>query len=386
MAETWLQKKQKRPWTEGVLDIERRWDNAVDFSHGSFNNFWSERLKGKRDLLIIIGLGWDPRMSALLGLIKEFGGEGHRLVHEIHFSPSPTFESPYREFIENNGILLNNVASGWADIERINITTRKEGNFYIGDDEIRKFYREYDLGSFSDILVDISALPKSLFFTLLLILVKKVDLKHVPGNIHVVACQDVELDHQITESADDTRILKGFKGKFGQESKKGVPIIWSPVLARNKAISLSKLYDAISPKDIYPILPFPAKDPRSDDDLLIEYRQIFASEWNLNPLNMIYAAEDDPLDVYRSLFSLYEQQEDALSPLGGITMVVSALSSKISSIGVFMAAYEKNMAVMHPIGHHDPPSTMTLNYWSYEKMQLFKENLHSIWLAGEPYV
>ncbi len=357
----------------------------MDFSYGSFNRFWSERLKSNRDVLLITGLGWDPRMTALPGLIKEFGGEGRRLVHEIHFSPSLTFESQYREFIEQNANTLNALAANWAEIERINIITRKEGNFYIGDDEIKKHYYQYDFSSFSDILIDISALPKSLFFTLLLILVKKADKRHIDGNIHVVACQDVELDHQITESADDTRILKGFKGKLGKESQKNIPTIWAPVLAKNKSISLGKLYDAISPKDTYPILPFPAKDPRSDDDLLLEYRHIFASEWNLNPMNMIYAAEDDPLDVYRSLLSLCEQQEDALAPLGGISMVVSALSSKISSIGVFMAAYEKNMAVMHPIGRHDPPANMTLDYWNDKRMSLFKGNLHSIWLAGEPY-
>lgn len=325
-------------------------------------------------------------MTALPSLLNEFGGDGLRRVHLVHYTPTPNFESPHHEFIDKNMKELEKTTAGWAVVEKIAIYTRKEGNFYIGDDEIAKSYSRYDFNSFSDILVDVSALPKSLFFTLLLILVKKSDSRHSGVNIHAVACQDVELDSQITESTDNTRILKGFNGKLRKLSQQNIPVIWAPVLAGNKSISLRKLYDQIGPKDIYPILPFPSKNPRDDDDLLLEYRQIFASEWNLNPMNMIYAAEDDPLDVYRSLFSLHEQQEEALAPLGGISMVVSALSSKIASIGVFMAAFEKDMAIVHPIGRHDPPSNMTLAYWDNGKMKALKENLHSIWLAGEPYV
>lgn len=33
--------------------------------------------------------------------------------------------------------------------------------------------------------------------------------------------------------------------------------------------------------------------------------------------------------------------QEALKPLGGVSMVISALSSKLSSIGAFMAAFEK---------------------------------------------
>jgi hypothetical protein len=367
------------------MDIDTRWDNAVHFSHRSFIDFWTERLRSKRDILLITGLGWDPRMTALPGLLKALGRDGLRCLHLVHYSPGPSFESPHQEFIDRNKKELERIALDWAEVKEIRINTRKEGNFYIGDDEIAKAYYRYDFSPFSDILVDISALPKSLFFTLLLILVRQSCSKHSGVNIHAVACQDVKLDNQITESADDTRILKGFNGKLRKLSKQSIPVIWAPILAGNKSVSLVKLHEQISPKDIYPILPFPSKNPRSDDDLLIEYREIFGSAWQLNPLNILYAAEDDPCDVYRSLLGLFQQQEEALEPLGGISMVVSALSSKISSIGAFMASYEKNMAVMHPIGRHDPPESLTIEYWNDENASNYKDNLHSVWLAGDPY-
>lgn len=179
------------------MDIERRWDSTVHFSHDTFKHFWSDRLLTKRDVLLITGMGWDPRMTVLPGLLRKFGGEGLRRVHLIHYIPAPNYESPHREFIDMNMKELGKTAVDWADVEKIEIYTRKEGNFYIGDDEIAKVYARYDFSSFSDILIDISALPKSLFFTLLLILVRKADSKHPGINIHAVACQDVELDDQI---------------------------------------------------------------------------------------------------------------------------------------------------------------------------------------------
>jgi hypothetical protein len=122
------------------------------------------------------------------------------------------------------------------------------------------------------------------------------------------------------------------------------------------------------------------------DDLLIEYQAIFVDEWRLNPLNIIYAAENDPLDIYRSLLNLYDQQTEALKPLGGISMVLSCLSSKLASIGAFMAAYEKNdVAVAHAIGRHDLKKNGIDEFWSESHKSQFKNHLHSIWLTGEPY-
>ena len=68
-------------------------------------------------------------------------------------------------------------------------------------------------------------------------------------------------------------------------------------------------------------------------------------------------------------------------------MVISALSSKLSSLGAFMAAFEKRkqMAITHAIGKHDPPENMSKEYWNDKYMENFKDNLHSIWLTGEPY-
>jgi hypothetical protein len=369
------------------MAIARRWDNAIHFRPNGayrFEECWAERLEGKRNILLITGLGWDPRMTALPKVMKSLGGEGLRDIHLILYRPSQSYRSPQKKYLDENFSVLESTVNKWGRVSKVDIITRKEGNAYVGDRTISKFYIDCDLAGYSDVLLDISALPKSLYFTLLLVLVKRIDKQYPGMNLHVVACEDVELDSQIVESPDDTRFLRGFKGTFTRISLQQVTKIWAPVLEKNYTMSLRKLYDRVVPKDIYPILPFPSRNPRTDDDLLIEYRSIFVDEWNLNPLNIIYAVEDDPLDLYRSLLSLFQKQTEALEPLGGVSMAVSALSSKLSSIGAFMAAFEGDMAVPHAIGRHTPPKTLD-QYWTNEVMSRFQSHLHSVWLTGEPY-
>jgi hypothetical protein len=366
--------------------IERQWNDAIHLKGGSLEDSWKQRLEQKRDILVICGLGWDPRMTTLLSVLKDFGGSGLRHLHLINYRPSPSFESPYKKFINKNIAEKEKLGANWINETEIPIITRKEDYRYAGDDEISKFYMGCDISQYSEILVDISALPKSLYFTLLLILVKRCKRINKGINLHVIACQDVDLDNQIIESTDDLRYLKGFAGKMRSVSKENLPGIWAPILTGNSTIVLRKLHEYLQPKDIYPVLPFPSRNIRSDDDLLMDYHSIFVDEWNLNPLNIIYAAEDDPLDIYRSLMNLYDQQLEALSRLGGISMIFSCLSSKISSIGAFMAAFEKEkeIAVAHAIGRHDWED-ISDHYWSDEYKKRFKKNLHSIWLTGEPY-
>ncbi|MHB8085383.1 MAG: hypothetical protein ACYDHZ_06135 [Dehalococcoidia bacterium] len=364
------------------------WENALHFgpSGTSFIDYWTGRLVPQRNILIITGLGWDPRLSSLPRTLEKLGGSGLRDLHLICFKPSASFKSPHQDFLDKNEQTLVKIAKKWGKIVKIEVITRRDGNVYCGDDVISRIYLKCALENYDDVIVDISALPKSLYFTLLLILVKRHYKEYPKMNVHVVACQDVNLDSQITESADYIRPLKGFKSNFARTSQQQIPRIWVPVLERNNRISIQKIYDYMLPKDVYPVMPFPSKNPRTDDDLLVEYRSIFVDEWNLNPMNIIYALEDDPLDVYRIVISLFQNQKETLMPLGGISMAVSALSSKLSSIGVFMAAYEGNLAVIHSIGRHDPPASLKeSSFWDDKAAKRFQDNLHSIWLTGEPY-
>lgn len=369
-----------------MVKANNKWDYALHITPDKMKQFWVDRLKTEKDILLITGLGWDPRMNAFASALKEYGGVGIRDIHIINYTPSSAFKSPHEEFITKNTNVLESISKGWAEKRIIEIITRDTEGMYVGDREVSKCYMDIDISKYSEILVDLSSLPKSLYFTLLFVLIKKSERDYKnQKNIFAIICQNPKFDSQILESVDDTRCLKGFKGDTGRLSKETIPKIWVPILARNNSECLRKLREATDPEDIYPILPFPSGNPREDDDLLLEYSRIFSDEWSLNILNFIYAAEDDPIDVYQSILKLFNNQKEALSPLGGSTFIVSALSSKLSSLGAFMAAFEKNMAIAHAIGRHDPPKGMEAKYWNNDQMNNFKENLHALWLSGEPY-
>ena len=368
--------------------IARRWEDTIHCGPNgtSFCDCWTDRVKNERNILVITGLGWDPRMTVLANVLKGMGGRGLRDFHLLNYRPTKAYISPNGDFLKKNRCKFSAIIKGFGHEKEIDIITRRDGNTYCGDRAIVDLYLKCDLNNYSDILVDISALPKSLYFTLLLILIRRRDKEYPKLNVHVIACQDVDLDEQINESADDTRILQGFKSNFTLISRQQITKIWVPVLEKNYAVSLRKLYSRITPKDVYPVLPFPSRNPRTDDDLLIEYRSIFVDEWNLNPMNIIYAVEDDPRDVYRSLLKLLNKQREILEPLGGVSMAVSALSSKLSSIGIFMAAFDGDMAVVHAIGRHSPPTNLAdSKYWGEQYGEGCRKNLHSVWLTGEPY-
>ena len=369
-----------------MAGLNNKWDYAIHYQQDQCIEFWTDRLKDSdKNILMVLGLGWDPRNSVFLDFIRSIGGQGKRVLNLISYKPFDTFISPHQNYIDKNFEIINQVVEKFDNFLPIQIDTRNGENYYIGDKEIAKFYKNFDIADYDDIIVDISALPKSIYFTLLYILVHKVSKFHNDLNIHVVVCQHSDLDSRIIESIDDTRFLSGFKGNYGRIGKENIPKIWVPLLAKNHTESLISLRELTAPRDIYPIMPFPSKNPREDDEILMEYSSIFADEWSFNLMNFIYATEDSPIDVYQRLIKLYHQQKEAFDPLGGVSMVISPLSSKLSSLGAFMAAYEKKFAVAHTIGRHRPPSDMSDGYWDKTSFDSYKQNLHSIWLTGEPY-
>lgn len=77
---------------------------------------------------------------------------------------------------------------------------------------------------------------------------------------------------------------------------------------------------------------------------MIEYRNMLFDQLRVEPRNIIYAAEAT-FEVYRQLMRSILHYQQALNPLGGCKSL-SAMSSKLASIGVLLAAYE--------LGRRDP--------------------------------
>jgi hypothetical protein len=60
----------------------------------------------------------------------------------------------------------------------------------------------------------------------------------------------------------------------------------------------------------------------------------------VEPRNFVYACERNPFEVYRQIRRVVFHYRSALGPLGGCKAVLSALSTKLLSVGALLVAYE----------------------------------------------
>src|SRR6266496_4062118 len=135
---------------------------------------------------------------------------------------------------------------------------------------------------------------------------------------------------------------------------------------------------------VLPVLPSSARNLRRADDLVIEYREILFDSLRLDPRNFIYGHEQNPFVVYRQLHSVIARYRRSLKPLGGACFVLSALSSKLMSLGALLVAYELKpenivgLAHVASSGYHF--ETPQVNIAKLGVTELF-----GLWLAGDYY-
>ena len=143
-----------------------------------------------------------------------------------------------------------------------------------------------------------------------------------------------------------------------------------------------RIYNLVAPDEIAPIVPFPCKNPRRSDNLILEYRRHIFDTHRIGPSNFIYVPEQNPFGVYREIRSAIQHYSNSLQTLGGCKVVLSALSSKLLSLGALLAAYELKgaghavgIAHVHALGYNmtNPPSRAKTG------------EIFEVWVTGEPY-
>ena len=157
-----------------------------------------------------------------------------------------------------------------------------------------------------------------------------------------------ELDGRISSvPSSSPGAVKGFSPLVEQEDD-GVAQVWIPQLAPGRTTSLTKIGAAIGRcYKICPLLPFPSCDPRRADDLISEYRTALVDEWEVDPRDVVYASERNPLDSYRTLSTLKTRFDRTMMGTYEPRMVLSPIGSKVLAAGALMAAIEHDMAVQY---------------------------------------
>lgn len=380
---------------------KNRWDSYVLISNKEINNFWKEHFgidQLQRSVLFILGKGFDIRMNNVFKTLLSSTNIQIRCLlieyNEGTNSPSHKYQNVIDKNLEElEGLISNNSNVQFEEL-LINIW-KNEGRDKrrIGDRDISDKIYNYNINDFTDIIVDISSLPRGIYFSMIGTLLTKLDtdIKYKSINLFVAVAENFNIDKRIHGEGIDEKIkcIHGFGGGIEKQSNQK-PIVFFPVLGEKKVNDLYMLYTHINPEEICPILPFPSKNPRRSDSLIIDYHKILFDELRIESQNIMYVPEQNPFEMYRILLSTISNYNKSLDVLNGCRSAVTVLSSKLLTIGVLLAAYEinSNHKLNYDVGVYNLDSQgYTIENDDIEELKKLNNDseIFLMWLNGEAY-
>ncbi len=346
-----------------------------------------------RKLLYVMGEGFDFRMNIGLKSVIENCAGLDITCFLIEYDEGKTSTSrKYKNQVKENLNMLNKL----LPVEKI--TSKKielwssEGKKKkrVGDQNVAEIFKDKDLfSSYTDIIVDISALPRGIYFSLIGQIQAILDNFYADTlkNFFILTAENATLDSHTKEFLPDSELsyVYGFKGGSELTSDKK-QIIWLPILGEGTPHQIGAAYEKIKPNEICPVLPFPSQNPRRSDALLIEYHQLLFDELNIEGQNIIYVPEQNPFEVYRTLSQTIRDYNETLAVVKGCDIVISTFSSKLLSIGALLCAYEFKAASDIKVGILNVDSSgYEIDPAALDNNLVNRSELFLIWLAGEPY-
>lgn len=342
-----------------------------------FNQVWRSLSKdSNRRILLIIGLGFDPRcLKGLEGMIRAGAiPNGCRAVE--YGSGRPDRNEGLIALAESNKQRLEAILPQ-DKVQKVQVRTLSDDGRNVGGRRIvEAFNSPQDYVGYTDVVVDISALPPGLYFPLIGTLLQLAARSF--HNLHVIVSDNPALDSSIVaEGGDRAEMIVGFESGTERAATADPLHVWAPVLGEEAHSQLRAISSHRDWTLIHPVLPFPSKNPRRGDELVTSYYDLLFDEWQIEPEDFIYANEQNPFDVYRALVSLSVSVRSSLDSIGTPQVYVSSHSSKLMSLGALLAAFEEKLGVVHV-----QPSSYFIDSSNREDSD---GELYEVWLAGEPY-
>jgi hypothetical protein len=325
--------------------------------------------------------------------IGTVGMEANSLYYPLLLAQTGSQTVDYRFLIENRPAVaqaLNKLGEAHqlylkeqlkvvCEFQQIDITTADDTTF-AGRKAVLAVNSWLGVKNYSDIVIDSTGMSRGTGFPV----IKQVMEAVRSGiNVHLLhAASRKPILKLKPESNDRAEWMHGFQGKMERDSMVDALKLWVPQLSEEKIQATTVMYQKLSPVDeVCPILPFPSHDPRRGDTILFEYQDTL-QDWGSSLLNIIYAHESNPLDVYRSVSTLHTVREDVFKETGETpATILSPAGWRIGSLGMLLAAIELNLPVLY---------VETLGYTARSTVPteviLPEPDLKwHIWLAGDIY-
>jgi hypothetical protein len=358
-----------------------RWSDYV-FEHGyaSVAQLWRAAATG-RSSIYIVGEGFDPRMTVGLRVAADSAAFSDLTVVSMALA-APGGTSPRAKRAQANLAELKALVDeqGWKH-EALPCPSVNERKF-LGKELLAALMDSPVFDADAHVVVDISALPTSVYFAIIGGILNLKGRGEFGGEFQVVVTENVEIDSLIDGAGapDDPAPIVGYGFGVDLEPSPDRPlIVWAPVLGAGAEAQLEALADRLEPDEICPVLPFPARNPRRADDLLLGLREQLVEALKVEPANYIYAHEANPFDLYRALGRLNGRYSDAVGGYRDARIVVSIHSSKTLSLGGLLAGFEYSL----PVINADPEHYEFDDRRAQEDV-LAGSELACLWLEGTP--
>lgn len=245
---------------------------------------------------------------------------------------------PYQELIDDNMKELLELYSKYEVTEHSEVSVDFSTNFDLALRLLDQKLAKYKFDKYTDIIIDISAIPRSIFFNI----IKTIFDLQLGKNIMVFVSENVSMDIDISErDISEMNPIFGFKGRIGRASLLKPINISIPLIGEGKTESFKKIINGFDADDICPILPFPSCNLRRSDNLLWEYCDIFTNVLMIEAHNILYVDEKNPFELYAIINQIIQDYHKSLKPLAGeLCFGISVMASKLLSLGALLVALD----------------------------------------------
>lgn len=356
-----------------------RWEHCVTHSDEEATLFIQEYFsRSDRRVLIIAGAGFDPRSAVVTEAVSAVATHRSGIwVREERANPSADLLARAEVNVARLQAAISN-----SVVRSIEIFDPQDGAV-VGAKRLIRQIAPLSSGAqtLTDIVLDLSALSIGISFPLVRYVFETYGLASGGPNIHLFVAEDPNLDATVTsDHADNAMYVPGFAGSAVLDERSKSTRLWIPQLVRGRTDALRRIHQFVGAVETCPILPFPAKNLRRGDELLEHFITEVSDAWDVDPRNYIYAAEREPVDLYRTLLRLDDARRRVYENHGGSMLVLSPIGSRVLALGALLAALERDFPVAY------------LESISYS-LQLGDANglpsswpLVHVWLSGDAYV
>lgn len=356
--------------------ISHRGDEAVRFIDGYFGKY-------DRRVHLIAGAGFDPRTSALPQMLAKAAGNHLAALFIREERPTPAKEIV--QLADENEKVLRGLCAQ-CTVERVEIFDIDQAAVG-GRRATALLDRSLALNNITDIILDCSALSVGVFFPIGKYLYQRACSK--PNlNFHITVLDNPETDRAIAaESCGKASPLHAFQGGLSLDSTTEAARLWLPQLGPGKREVLRLVYQLVKPHAVCPILPFPAGHPREPDRLIEEYGDLFDSiepfetTWHVDARDLVFAHQKNPVDLYRTILRIDDARTPVFEKMGRSQIILSPMGNKALSLGILMAALEREFSVVSV-----ESIAYNVNFAAMNTAPASSGELVHIWLHGDAYV